>query len=184
MSCLRTGRSIRPVLAGLGIFVYAYAALVAPALHARHHALHGADHRHGVAGMAPLPEETHATSAHASFHEDVDALALGDVATAGALDVDCALSRYTLTECGEATHAPHFGDAIIAHQHERTPPVDPSHGQGALEHLQAAIVPTTPIVLPPPSLRFCAAPPALVEAQRTVPTPRTHAPRGPPASLI
>lgn len=173
MGALRERRGLRRALAALAIALCAQAFLVAPAVHARHHALHGADHVHEAGGTRALHE-----GAHLAFHEAIDALGLGDAATAGTLAVDCALAAYTLAECTDDAHAPNFGDAL-AHEHPRPEP----HGQGSLEHLSAALLVAGPILLPPPAQRRAAITLALVDAQRSVPVARTHAPRGPPAPI-
>jgi hypothetical protein len=164
---------------------YLAAAIALPVLHRRHHALHGADHVHGALGTTYFANVEGAAFHHAAFDADLAALELADVAHAGTAAVDCALAEYTLVVCDDpaSAHAHNFGDQLLAHSHQPTPPpppIDPSHGAGALEHLGASLLGAAPFVLPPP-----ARPAARIPVEKSAPAfasaPRfTHAPRGPP----
>ena len=177
-------RARHTIAATLALAGYLYALLCAPWLHARHHALHGADHVHepgGTRALAPaFPAEPDLVAAHDDFHADLAALALDDAATAGTLAVDCSLAAYTLAECDGAAHAPRFGDAIVAH-HRHRPAADPLHGQGALEHLAKSLLCPAPIVLPPPSAPHAAEAERLADAQLDSIAAAAPNARGPPA---
>jgi len=150
------------------------AAIGVPALHQLHHARFGADHVHDAAGMHPLAAH------HAAFDADLEALDLGDAARAGALTVDCGLAAWTLADCSELGDHPHgFGDELLARA-AHAPPPDPQHGQGALEHLSAQLLPSAPILLPPPELPLLYALHVAPLRSPASPAPiATHA-RGPP----
>jgi hypothetical protein len=156
------------------------AALALPWLHQRHHARHGADHVHGagVTIYSPHDEAAH----HAAFDTDLAALGLAEVAHAGALEVDCALSPFTLAACESTaapTHPRSFGDELLARSSPR--PLDPGHGRGALEHSGASLLGVAPFVLPPPAQSITRADPrAPVRDLISRPRPAA-ASRGPPA---
>jgi len=172
------------------LVAYVYALVVAPWLHAEHHARYGADHVHDEVGTHALlgdldSSPPDASAAHADFHADLAALGLDDAATAGTLTVDCGVADYTLADCSapEAiAHAARFGDALALHHHPR--PIDPTqgptHGQGSLEHLAKALLCPQPIVLPPPSAPHLATLLLLTDAQIDAITARTPHARGPP----
>jgi hypothetical protein len=126
------------------------AAVGVPGLHQLHHARYGADHVHDASGRHGLAAH------HGAFDADLEALGLAQAAAAGALAVDCALANFTLADCTELPDHPHgFGDELLARS-ERAPPPDPLHGTGALEHFHTQLIPTAPVLLPPPALPLIA----------------------------
>lgn len=188
-------RGLRPRIGSACVALVAYlaAALVHPALHQRHHALHGADHVHGASGTGVIhqPDAAHALTPevvahHAAFDADLAALDLAEVAVAGALAVDCGLAAFTGATCDEpsAGHPHNFGDELLARTHTHAPgtppPFDPRHGAGSLEHLGASILASRTFVLAPPPRPILF---VLVDVTAHQPAPvtrTTHDPRGPP----
>jgi hypothetical protein len=175
----------------LAIVAYVAAALVWPAVHRRHHALHGADHRHVGLGTIYLHDaaggDSDVAHTHAQSDLDLGAIDLAEVAQAGTLVVDCNLQTFTLVDCAQPRpdHPHNFGDEMLARApHSHAPPTDDvDHGAGSLEHLRLSFVASQPILLPPPAraaVRLFAdrvAPPPVVLV------PSTHAARAPPPSI-
>lgn len=155
---------LRRLQAVLALVAHVAALVVLPSLHRAHHARNGADHRHDGGGIVweapPAPPTsqpaTTAAHAHAALDADLEALDLAEVADAGVLAVDCALSPYTLATCDgslPADHAHRFGDELLAHRHAPPPDrpdLDPDHARGALAHLAAPLVAASPPLAPPP----------------------------------
>lgn len=174
----------------VALAAYAFAALVVPVLHARHHALHGAEHLHTATGtvyFAPTDEPHDASFHHAAFDADLAALDLAEVAHAGTLSVDCSLAGYTLAACDGSLPADHphgFGDELLASHHHHAPPIDPWHGAGALEHLHALTLTQPPFLLPPPLVPSARLPHPLPLRSFSVEKARTVDARGPPPSLV
>lgn len=174
-------RSGRVTGAYLALGLYAYALWVVPALHAAHHARHGADHVHTDSGIVAEPSEGLAAAVHQAQHALLGDLRLEEVATAGTLSVDCSLASLTLVECAaDADHAPGFADALLVHDHHAPRAPDLDHGRGSLAHATPALVVPAGLALPPPSQPLASPLPSRVESQHHLVTPRPHGSRGPP----
>src|SRR5262249_52510262 len=96
-------RWVRSFTASVVLASYAATVLLLPVLHRLHHQRHGNDHVHTAIGTIYFDEATH----HAAFDADLTALDLDEVAHAGALEIDCELSRYTLASCDDSLPPSH-----------------------------------------------------------------------------